>query len=296
MKTFHPDRTLQRNLPDLASSLPRLPMSPTSQHASYPLVDERLSSERPPWEPRTRFEMEKEITDLKVLQHRLGDSVSWIVDALLLDEGSTDGQLRATSIKERKREAVECLSYVRDVLKGTVPATQIEGDRLVGDEELKVRKQKELEQQAAASLARPETGYPSASLALPQPAATAPPSTQSQPSATRRSQDYFTISPSLTRTPVKATPIEVAHARAPSPTPTVSVLTPNTNAVPLAPWNYTRSMFSPRDLPLPPPRMPSRPSAVASVRPAARPHPSAEDAPPRQQPPAREQDPLGVLR
>ena len=47
--------------------------------------------------------------------------MSWIVDTLLLDDGAVDDQQRAKSIKERKREAVECLSYVRDVLKGSVP-------------------------------------------------------------------------------------------------------------------------------------------------------------------------------
>jgi len=243
-------------------------------------------------------EMEKEIVELKMLQRRLGDSVGWIVDTLLLDDDS--GQL----IKERKREAVECLSYVRDALKGTVPPSQIEEDRLVGEEELKLRKARELERQAAALVARPETEYPLAGLTVPQPAATAPPTGHSQPSSTRRSQDYFTVGPSRTRTPAKAASPEGARGRAPSPTPTLSVLTPNTNAMPLAPWNRSRSAFSPRDSPrdspLPSsPRLPSRPSAVASVRPATRPYPpqpSSGDTPPQEPAPAKQQDPLGVLR
>lgn len=289
---------LKRNLPDLASSLPRLPMSPPAQYTSYPLSDERQPSDRPPWEPRTRFEMEKEIADLKALQRRLGDSVGWIVDTLLLDDNSgAESQDRTKSIKERKREAVECLSYVRDVLKGTVSASDIEEDRLVGEEELKARKARELERQAAAALARPEAHYPSMGLTVPQPAATAP-STQSQPTATRRSNDYFTMGPSFTRAPLKAASPEAAAARvrAPSPTPTVSVLAPNANAVPLAPWNHSRSAFSPRDSP----RMPSRPSAVASLRPTPRPQlspqPSGDGKPSPEQAPAKQQDPLGVLR
>ncbi|GJE98099.1 RabGAP/TBC protein [Phanerochaete sordida] len=287
---------LKRNLPDLANSLPRLPLSPPPQQSSYALTDERPPSERPPWEPRTRFEMEKETADLKALQRRLGDSVGWIVDTLLLDDGSVDNQDRAKSIKERKREAVECLSYVRDVLKGSVPPSQIEEDRLVGEEELKARRAKELEKQAA-SLARAEAEYPLAGLTLPQPAATAP-SSLSQPASTRRSQDYFTMGPSFTRPPAKAASPEAAAARvrAPSPTPTISVLSPNANAMPLAPWNHSRSMFTTRESP----RMPSRPSAVASGRPPPRTQPApqtpAHDVPPQEPVSASQQDPLGVLR
>ena len=76
-------RRLQRNLPDLASSLARLPGTPGSTYAAYPLTDERPPVERPPWEPRTRSEIERETTDLRIVQRRLGESVAWIVDTLL---------------------------------------------------------------------------------------------------------------------------------------------------------------------------------------------------------------------
>ena len=50
------------------------------------MIQERLPDERPPWEPRTRFEMESEITALRAVNKRLGDSLSWIVDVLLQDD------------------------------------------------------------------------------------------------------------------------------------------------------------------------------------------------------------------
>jgi TBC1 domain family member 5 len=246
--------------------------------------------------------MERESAELRALQRRLGDSVGWIVDTLLLDEA--DDQEQAKGIRERKREALECLSYVRDVLKGSVPTTQIEEDRLVGEEELKRRRAKSLEREGVAAMATKVEREPTnVGPALPPPVATAPPSFQPHTS-TRRSQDHFTIGSSLTRVPVKPAPAPSPAVRSPSPTPTISVLAPNANAVPLAPWNHTRSTFmSPQDLNSLP-RMPSRPSAAASVRPSA--GRSASSFPPsqtpsgdtsaRDQPPSRHQDPLGVLR
>lgn len=292
---------------------------PATSFTSYPLVDERPPAERPPWEPRTRFEVEREVADIRNVQRRLGDSVSWIVDTLLLDEDGTDAE-RAKSVRARKREALECLSYVRDVLKGTVSEKAIEEDRLVGEEELKRRRaQAEKEAAAAATAAEHVPTTSSFGLALPQPVAAASPAHQTHPTASlRRSQDYFTIQPSLSRTPpVKASPAPVAQAgraRAPSPTPTVSVLTPNSNGVPLAPWNHSRSAFSaPREIPATPlsrmpamPRMPSKPSAVASALPGGGPRLSNyASSPPSQtppddkrvqSPPSAPQDPLGVLR
>lgn len=302
---------MQRNLPDLASSLPRLPMSPPATGASYPLIDERLPSERPPWEPRTRFEMEKDVAELKSVQRQLGDSVSWIVDTLLLDDGNTDNQDQVKSIRERKREAVECLSYVRDVLKGTVPPAQMEADRLVGEEEAKRRRAKALEKEASYT-SNSTSEAANVAPALPQPAATASSSFQSHPSAsTRRTQDYFTVGPSFSRgtakLPPAQTPVQTVRARAPSPTPTISVLSPNRNAVAMSPWNHSFSSFASRESPIPTlPRLPSKPTAAATAHPSGSritpSYPSSQtpsvDKRPRDQPPPRQQDsdPLGVLR
>ena len=146
----------------------------------------------------------------------------------------------------------------------------------------------------------------------PQPAVAAPPThhTRSQ-SSMRRMPDIISPEPTFPRSSIRA-PIISPRAQAtrqkpPSPTPTVSVLTPNagTNAVPLAPWNYTRSAFSTRESPIATvPHMPSKPSAASSVRhgtaarmtptfPASQTPPEDASAPRAQPPP---QDPLGVLR
>ncbi|OSX64831.1 hypothetical protein POSPLADRAFT_1123881, partial [Postia placenta MAD-698-R-SB12] len=137
---------LKRNLPDIATHLSRLPISPQTAYAAYPLVDERPPAERPPWEPRSRFEVEREAADMRASQRRLGDSVGWIVDTLLLDEESPENEEQLKIIRSRKREALECLAYVRDVLKGSV--TEVEDERLVGEEERK-RRQSLQEEEAA---------------------------------------------------------------------------------------------------------------------------------------------------
>lgn len=301
----------------------------TSSYAAYPLVDEKPPTERPPWEPKTRFEMERDITQLQALQRQLGNSVGWIVDTLLLDEGNQaeKSEEQINPIRERKREALESLSYVRDILKGIVPPGQVEQDRLHSEDELKRRREKAKEAEdktAANELARrsPELSPPDhihATLTPPKPAAVSLPPFLAHPSASsappRRSQDYFTIGTSVPRSPPQAAPLAApapqnARQKSTSPTPSMSsVLSPNKNGMPLAPWNYTPSTFSSRDSPLANlPRMPSRPSAVASPRQhsalrMAPPYPGTTSTPqtPSQsdQPPPiarrQQQDPLGVL-
>ncbi|KAG6818159.1 hypothetical protein H0H87_000064 [Tephrocybe sp. NHM501043] len=122
---------LRRNIPDLAASLVR---SPNTSEATFPLTDERAPEERPPWEPRTRFEMERDISTLHSKNKRLGDSLGWIVDVLLQDEAEAAEPQR---LKKQKQEALESLSYVRDVLLGNI--NEIEEGRLVGEEELRRR-------------------------------------------------------------------------------------------------------------------------------------------------------------
>ncbi|KAF9559134.1 RabGAP/TBC [Agrocybe pediades] len=141
---------IRRNIPELAASLGV--RSPNQQLTSFPLMDERPVEERPPWEPRTRFEIEKDINDLKTRDKILGESLAWIVDALLLDESEPQD---ADRIKRQKQEALESLSYVRDVLMTN--ALNLDNDRLTGGEEKtrrRLKAQKEIEErQAAAALA-----------------------------------------------------------------------------------------------------------------------------------------------
>ncbi|KAI0072713.1 hypothetical protein K474DRAFT_1650559 [Panus rudis PR-1116 ss-1] len=258
---------LKKSIPELANSLARLPQSPQASFADYPLVDERPPEERPPWEPRTRFEMEKDIADLRALQKRLGESVGWIVDTLLLDEGEGTDEQRAKSIKNRKREALESLAYVRDILKGTVQPSDVEEDRLVSEEELARRREAALKKQSESNSESPQDETVVRALMPPPPAASAPAPHQSGPNA-RQSFPRHKGGPFPATSPATPSasfstkpPLQTSrHSAAPSPAPTTAILTPNEDSLPLAPWNYTRSNFSARGhspivtLPRPPPK------------------------------------------
>ena len=101
------------------------------------MVDERPVEERPAREARTRFEMERDISEVRSRDKTLGESLAWIVDALLQDESESQD---AQSIKMQKREALESLSYVRDVLM--LNTMKLDEDRLIGGDERLSRKQK----------------------------------------------------------------------------------------------------------------------------------------------------------
>lgn len=198
---------MKRNIPEFAASIAANVRSPGSSSSSFsfPLEDERPPEERPPWEPRTRFEMERDISELRTRDKRLGESLSWIVDTLLQDEAELKDTAKAKQLQTKKREAVESLSYIRDVLVSN--ATEIEQDRLVGEEELRKRR---IETRNEARTAKME---------LPPPTAPVPvPVTDSRPKPPLKSR-----SP-----PVESPPISPSLQ---SPTH-------------LAPWNYTRSNFS----------------------------------------------------
>ena len=132
----------QRNLPDLTASLGRTtPPMHSVPYAAFPLANERPSEERPPWEPRTRFEMERDISEMRSLNKQLGKSVGWIVDALLQDEDEVTDAERLKSIQSKKREALESLAYVRDVLNSGV--TKVEEERLWSEQKFERRSREE---------------------------------------------------------------------------------------------------------------------------------------------------------
>jgi len=91
---------------------------------AFPLEDERPRQERPPWEPKTRFEMERDMSHMRARNRRIGNSLGWIVDVLLQDEETEDKD----RLKKEKREAIESLAYIRDVLISE--AVELEEDRL----------------------------------------------------------------------------------------------------------------------------------------------------------------------
>ncbi|KAI0781376.1 hypothetical protein BD413DRAFT_600742 [Trametes elegans] len=298
---------LKRNLPDIATALGRLPLTPQPANTAYPLSPERPGGDRPPWEPRSRFDMERENTQLRALQHKLGDTVGWVVDTLLLDESGIEDEAEKKTVEKRKREALECLSYVRDVLKGAV--TEVEDERLIGEEETRRRQEKARRQrEAAETLSRKHsTPHP------PLPAAAIPIEPRPQGGGARRSNDYFMphappgppLGPTVPIPPAASTarpgPISATASAPAIPAPKSPVLqSPALNA----PWNYTKSSFSSGNPPIATlPRMPPRTSLVlpranplpASFRtPAPRPAAPSESVP-REQKPKTPYDPLGVI-
>ncbi|KAF9451081.1 RabGAP/TBC [Macrolepiota fuliginosa MF-IS2] len=237
---------LKRNIPDLAASLVR----PVHQaETAFPLEGERPPQERPPWEPRTRFEMERDISQLRTRDKQIGDSLGWIVDVLLQDEEETENRQR---LKKERREAIESLAYIRDVLISD--AMVLEDDRLVGEEEGLRRKAKiQRQETGTTTTVGPVSGgalessppKPESSKIVSPPAPL--PVIDSGPKTTgnrRRSQGSMSgMSVSHSHTP--PVPADAGAAAGGGPT--------------LAPWNYTRSTFSGHtvlpsaSLPRPPP-------------------------------------------
>ncbi|KAF5391359.1 hypothetical protein D9757_002024 [Collybiopsis confluens] len=202
---------LRRNIPDLAASFVRSPL----QSPAIPMTDERPQDERPPWEPKSRRELERQMAFLRTNDQRLGESLSWVVDILLQDE---DTSQEPHTLKKRKQEALESLSYVRDVLINGF--TEIEEDRLYGEEEMAKRKTKA---RNAAENAR-----------------------KSQPSEMPKPAPVSVIDsrPKTAGTPYHSSS---SSSMAPQPAnPTTSSLSPpwSPNSTRFAPWNHTRSNFS----------------------------------------------------
>ena len=82
-----------------------------------------------------RFEVERDIAQLRSVQRTLGASVSWIVDTLLLDGDAGQSDERAKKVQESKREALEALAYVRDLLiSGSTDVDEDETARALGQE------------------------------------------------------------------------------------------------------------------------------------------------------------------
>lgn len=267
--------------------------------------------------------MEREATDLRILQRKLGDSVTWIVDTLLLDE-SDHKEEEAKVIKDRKREALESLSYVRDVLKGVVSPTALEEERLLNEEQPKARKAKIAEEKQKST----DVGQQSTSIAIPQrpaqdraplspppPAAAAasPPKSDSRarPIINRgpTTRDSPVVVPPLTTGPTPSfsvkPPLQVAR-QVSSPAQSPSVLTPNGNSTALAPWNHTRSSFAPSQTPINAtlPRIPPKsstilrngsgraPMSIPSFQSPPEASVSRDQAPPKQN---VQYDPLGAI-
>ncbi|KAG5654512.1 hypothetical protein H0H81_001153 [Sphagnurus paluster] len=202
----------RRNIPDLAASLVR---SPSASQTTFALTDERPVEERPPWEPRSRFEMERDISEMRSTNKRLGTSLEWIVDVLLQDEGESADPQR---LKKQKQEALESLSYIRDILIGSVD--EIEEERLVGEQEMLRRRSRE----------------GNAMQAVPRLVATDVPPPPRVP--VTESRPHITTS----RSAVSSQPVDFNTSRRRSASPRSSATGTGINRVP--PWHYARSGFS----------------------------------------------------
>lgn len=285
-------------------------------YAAYPLVDERPPSERPPWEPKTRFEMERDAAEQRALQRRLGDSLGWIVDTLLLDESGTEEEEKAKEIRARKREALESLSYVRDILKGNVARSEIEDDRLIGEEAAsKMKAIRRQNEGSESSVLLPSQVIAQERIRVgptpPQPVASALTEPRIvQTVGRRKPSEHFPpaspfgrTSPSLTNSNLPPAPIPRQPTTAPHPNG-ASIAAAKPSRTTFAPWNHTRSSFSAGDSPLASlPRLPPKTSTTLRTgvpRPPVSVPPSqaaSESLISRDQAPRRnaQQDPLGVL-
>jgi len=255
---------------------------------AYPLMDERPTEERPPWEPRTRFEVERDAAQLRAVQRTLGASVSWIVDTLLLDEDPDLSEERAKKVKESKREALEALSYVRDVLLSG--STDIDEERLMSEEEFKKQRkaQQEKQEQAATSTDEPTSSFDKVVISPPpvsRPAAHIQGTNAPRPRTIASHSALPSLSSSFDSPRLSAS----KGSRASS----FSVTPPSQEGKPHPPWNHTRSTFSSQSrFSAEVPSLAPLPRASTALTP---PMVAAQSPPSSQTPPSRLHDPLGVL-
>lgn len=181
---------------------------------SFPLENEPQHEGGPPWEPQSRFDIERNLTGLLSRDKRLGESLGWIVDVLLQDESNVDNIQR---LRKQKREALESLSYVRDVLISN--SSTLEEERLTGEEEILHNRQK---LRNPSEGYRDKIGHERLAKIVPPPAPLPVVDSQASQPGTGR-----------------------LKLRSPSTTSTLpAAQLPNQREPKAAPWNYTKSNFS----------------------------------------------------
>ena len=231
--------------------------------------------------------MERDIAQLRSVQRTLGASVSWIVDTLLLDGDAGQSDERAKKVQESKREALEALAYVRDLLISG--STDVDEERLMSEEEFKKRRKAQLEH-AAISTEEPRSSFnenvipppPVSKSAAAIPGANAPrPRAVASHSVAPSPPSSSFDSPRLSRS---MGPGATAFAGVPAAQEGKS----------RPPWNHTRSNFS---SPLggfsaEVPSLAPLPRASTGLTPTAA---VVQNSQPTQTPPSRLHDPLGVL-
>jgi TBC1 domain family protein 5 len=124
---------MQRNLPEIASPFTRSPPLDDS-YTAFPLRDEHRGNDRAPsWESHSRFELERDITNMRTMNRTLGEAASWILDALRNND-TTDP---TTTL--RREKALDSLSYLRDALRHGSLLSLDEG-KLFDEEAMKSRR------------------------------------------------------------------------------------------------------------------------------------------------------------
>jgi TBC1 domain family protein 5 len=194
---------------------------------------------------------------MRLRDKRLGESLAWIVDSLLQDESES---ANAQKIKLQKQEAVESLSYVRDVLM--LNEMTLDNDRLIGGEERTRRKQKaqkeaeELQAASALAVVAPPIPVPVV-------------------------DSHFTHSSPYRMRPQSPPRAASMHSQSAS----------EVRVGQRAPWNYTRSNFSTPTSAVPTALLP-RPPPPTSTSLRREPPKSRDQTPTQTQ---NYQDPLGAL-
>jgi TBC1 domain family protein 5 len=267
---------LRRNLPELAASLVRTP-SASAPYAAYPLLDEQMTDDRHVSENESRMETERAATELRAQNKRLGESITWILSVLQSKESSEAKDEDAARVSVQKKEALESLAYVRNILGGEVK--EIDERRLWGAEEYNKRLEGQSKQESReASVSQPR-----------QRSMTNPTNEHPTPLSQREVRNF------TSGTPVSLRPTTFAPLHSPSIA---------SRAIPMALSTHNRSQSSTGAFPVKPITMQRTPLRLSSNNPFQRTPDAAgippaavkSDQSPKVRSEVRQHDPLGVLK
>lgn len=194
-------------------------------YAAYPLLDEHIADDRPVWEHESHLKTGRDAREMAEKNKRLSESITWILSVLQpndLEAKDEDDE----RVPVQRKEALESLTYVRDILGGEVEV--IDERRLWGVEEYERRlegqnKQFPVSKEPSASQPRPRSmtttplpsvlstanEHPPPTVSL-RPQTSAPLQSSSMPSRTisthnrsYSSNNAFPLKPAVQRTPLR---------------------------------------------------------------------------------------------
>ncbi|KAG8771744.1 hypothetical protein FRC12_003438 [Ceratobasidium sp. 428] len=288
---------IRRNLPELVRTPSMTGASDTHVFPYYqsiantePEPDEDVSS-RPPLENtpstrtvRTRFEVEREVGDMKALMRRMAEGVGAALNGLR--EGGDGG----------REEALESLEYVQRVLSGDVDPSEVDPERVLGKTEYARRREAREEQERRAEREREEAERAKEQDRIAQERIAQERRKEKEEQA-RREQDPLQASPSVRPAPLLQTsPPRMRTTRAPweRSEHAAGRYPPLRAHTPSQPIRYTTppplpASSSPAPSPRPQP-------AIPTPAPVLTPSPRSKPIPPPQPPSSKPgpSDPLGV--